>query len=87
MKISFAFSHILKCPPFLEQYGGSSWNFYYQEGKHIIKIYVNIMARSDIQQIRLLEDKIYENIKDYNPLFTFIDFRRTTNLKFLEKPQ
>ena len=45
------------------------------------------MARSDIQQIRLLEDTLYENIKDYNPLFTFIDFRRTTNLKFLEKPQ
>jgi len=45
------------------------------------------MARSHIQQICLLEDTVYENIKDYNRLFTFIDFRRATNLEFYEKPQ
>jgi len=49
--------------------------------------YVSIMARSHIQQICLLEDKVYENIADYNLLFTFIDFRRATNLEFYEKPQ
>ena len=45
------------------------------------------MERNHIQQICLLEDTLYENIKDYNRLFTFIDSRRTTHMIFFEKPQ
>ena len=42
------------------------------------------MERNHIQQICLLEDTLYEKIKDYNRLFTFIDSRRTTHMIFLK---